>query len=388
MTARVRGGAGASSERDRAFMLRALALARRGRPHPNPFVGAVVVRDGRIVGEGYHRRRGGPHAEAVALVRAGRAARGATMYVTLEPCDHAGLTPPCTPALLAAGIRRVVVGARDLDPRVRGRGLRRLRRAGVAVETGVLAEAAGALNAAYDHYQRTGLPLVELKLAASLDGRLALASGAARWITGPPARREAHRLRARADAVVVGAGTVREDDPALTVRHVPGSNPLRVVVSGRLDLPPAARVLSDGQAPTWILTTPEAADSRRARRLVRPGVEILAIPGPRGRVASGDEIDLGAAMALLALRGARRVLVEGGAGLATGLLSRGLAGRLTLFLAPLVLGGEHLAWAGALGIRDLAAGIRLAGVRVRRLGADLVVSGEVGRPGPPRRSGR
>jgi diaminohydroxyphosphoribosylaminopyrimidine deaminase/5-amino-6-(5-phosphoribosylamino)uracil reductase len=272
----------------------------------------------------------------------------------------------------------VVVGARDLDPRVRGRGLRRLRRSGVEVEVGVLAPAAAAINEAYDHYQRSGLPLVELKVAASLDGRLALASGAARWITGPDARREAHRLRARADAVMVGAGTVREDDPALTVRHVRGPSPLRVVVSGRLDLPPASRLLVDGEAPTWILTTPASADSRRARRLVRPGVEILALPGPRARAG---EVDLRAAMAFLALRGARRVLVEGGAGLATRLLSQGLVGRLTLFLAPIVLGGEHREWAGALGIRDLAAGIHLVEVLSRRLGEDLLVSGRIGPPG-------
>jgi diaminohydroxyphosphoribosylaminopyrimidine deaminase/5-amino-6-(5-phosphoribosylamino)uracil reductase len=375
MAVRDKRGASAASERDRAFMRRALALARRGRAHPNPFVGAVVVKAGRVVGEGYHSRRGAPHAEAVALARAGRRARGATLYVTLEPCDHEGLTPPCAPAILAAGIRRVVVGAGDLDPRVRGRGLRRLRRAGVDVATGVLAAEAAALNAAYDHFQRCGLPLVEVKVAASLDGRLALASGAARWITGPAARREAHRLRARADAVVVGAGTVREDDPALTVRHVRGRNPLRVVVSGRLDLPPDARVLADGEAPTWVLTTPEAAASRRARRLVRPGVEILALPAARGRPW---EIDLGSAMALLARRGVRRVLVEGGAGLATGFLFRGLVQRLTLFLAPLVLGGEHRAWAGALGIQDLGHAIRLAEVRIRRVGGDLLVSGRIG----------
>lgn len=375
MSARARRGTGVAAARDQVFMQCALALARRGRPHPNPFVGAVVVRGNRVVGEGFHRRRGGPHAEAVALAGAGRRARGATLYVTLEPCDHVGLTPPCTPAILAAGIRRVVIAARDLDPRVRGRGLRRLRRSGVEVAIGVLGSAAAALNEAYDRYQLSGLPLVELKLAASLDGRLALASGAARWITGPRARREAHRLRARADAVLVGAGTVREDDPELTVRLASGPNPVRVVVSGRLDLPPAARLLTDGKAPTWILTSPEAAGSRRARRLVRPGVEILAISGVRGR--AGPEVDLRQALLLLALRGVRRVLVEGGAGLATGLLAQGLVDRLALFLAPLVLGGEHRGWAGALGVRDLAAGIRLGDVRVRRLGEDLLVSGRV-----------
>jgi diaminohydroxyphosphoribosylaminopyrimidine deaminase/5-amino-6-(5-phosphoribosylamino)uracil reductase len=375
MASRATRGGDELAERDRAFMRRALALARRGRPHPNPFVGAVLVRGDRIVGEGFHRRRGEPHAEAVALAEAGGKARGGTLYVTLEPCNHSGLTPPCSAAILAAGIRRVVVAARDLDPRVRGRGLDRLRRSGVEVEVGVLAAEAAAQNEAYDHFQRTGLPLVELKLASSLDSRLALASGAARWITGPRARREVHRLRARADAVLVGAGTVRQDDPALTVRLVRGANPVRVVVSGRLDLPEGARVLTDGQAPTWILASPEAAGSRRAGRLLRPGVEILAIARRRGQ--ADGQIDLRQALALLALRGVRQVLVEGGAAIATELLSEGLVGRLELHLAPLLLGAEHRGWLGALGIDDLAAGIRLEDVRVRRLGEDLGVSGRV-----------
>lgn len=361
-------------------MRRAIELARRGRPHPNPLVGAVVARGGRIAGEGYHRRRGFPHAEVVALRRAGSATRGATLVVTLEPCAHHGLTPPCAEAILAAGIRRVVVGARDPDPRVRGRGLRRLRRAGVEVEVGVLGREAAALNEAYYHYLRSGRPLVELKLAASLDGRLALKSGAARWITGTAARRQAHRLRAAADAVLVGAGTVRQDDPALTVRHVRGPQPVRVILSGRLDLPERARVLAPGRAPTWVLTGRAAAAGRKARRLRARGVEVLAVPG-----RAGGRLDLAAALRLLAARGVRRLLVEGGVELATALLASRLADRLHVHVAPVILGGEHRGWPGPLGVRHLTQGLRLAGVRVRRLGDDIEVVGELaGR----RRAGR
>ncbi len=375
MAVRARGGIEEEAARDEHFMARALVLARRGRPHPNPFVGALVVRGGRIVGEGYHRRRGEPHAEVVALARAGRRARGATLYVTLEPCDHVGLTPPCSAAILAAGVRRVVVAGRDRDPRARGRGLRRMRRAGVEVAVGVLARAAAALNEAYEHFQLTGRPLVELKLAVSLDGRLALAGGEAQWISELAARREAHRLRAKADAVLVGAGTVRQDDPGLTVRLVRGPQPVRVVVSGHLGLPPRAQLLGDRAAPTWILTSPEAAEGRRSRRLLRPGVEIFAVPRPRG--GGPGEIDLGRALRFLGLRGARRVLVEGGAGLATALLRQGLVDRLVLHVAPVVFGAEHLSWVGPLGVRRIGDGIRLAQVRVRRLGRDIGVSGRI-----------
>ncbi len=375
---RARSEADRGATPDERFMRRALELARRGKPHPNPFVGAVVVRQGRIVGEGWHRRRGQDHAEVEALRQAGTRARGATIYVTLEPCNHHGLTPPCSAAILDSGIRRVVVAGRDRDPRVRGRGLARMRRADLDVETGLLAAEADALNVAYNHFQRTGLPLVDLKLAVTLDGRLALAGGDSRWITGLPARRAAHEMRAAADAVLVGAGTVRHDDPELTVRLKRGAHPVRVVVSGRLDLPAAARLFRDGKAPTWILTTVEAAQGRRASRLVRPGVEIFAVPGP----ARSERISLERALRFLALRGVRRVLVEGGASLATEFLAGGWADRLTLHMAPLILGGEQMAWVGPLGVRSIATGLRVAKWQVETLGKDLSISGDVVAPGP------
>jgi diaminohydroxyphosphoribosylaminopyrimidine deaminase/5-amino-6-(5-phosphoribosylamino)uracil reductase len=357
-------------------MRRAIALARRGRPHPNPHVGAVMVRGRRVVGEGYHARVGLAHAERVALKRAGPRARGATLVVSLEPCDHHGLTPPCTDAIIAAGVRRVVVGARDPDPRARGRGPRRLRRAGIEIRQGVLAVEAAALNEAYEHCLRTGRPLVELKLAASLDGRLALKDGKSRWITGPEARREGHRLRARADAVLIGAGTVRQDDPALTVRQVRGAQPVRVVVSGRLDLPGGARLFRDRKAPTWVLTGAREARSARARRLAERGVEVLAVRHPRGTV-DGRTLDLAAALQVLASRGIRRLLVEGGVEVATLLLRRGLVDRLHLHIGSVILGGEHRGWPGSLGVRRLTQGIRLAEVRVRRLGTDIGIEGRV-----------
>lgn len=374
---RSRAARSVGSATDEHWMRRAILLAARGYPHPNPHVGAVMVRGRQAVGEGYHRRQGLAHAEAVAIREAGGRARGATLYVTLEPCDHQGLTPPCTEAILAAGVRRVVIATRDQDPRVRGRGLRRLRRAGLEVKIGVLAAEAAAVNEAYDHFQRSGRPLVELKLAMSLDGRLALRSGEARWITGETARRQGHRLRAAADAVLVGAGTVRHDDPSLTVRAVRGQQPVRVVVSGRLDLPAGAKLFTDGLAPTWVLTTAFGARRPRGRLLARRGVELVTVAARRGggRRSAARELDLARGLEALAERGIRRVLVEGGIGMATGLLAERLVDRLHVHVAPLILGGEHRGWPGALGIRRLIDALRLTDVSHRRLGSDIEITG-------------
>lgn len=337
-----------SAALDRHWMRRALELARRGRPHPNPYVGAVIVRAGSVVGEGYHARRGRPHAEALAIARAGDRARGAALYVTLEPCDHQGLTAPCSAAILAAGLKRVVVADRDPDPRVRGLGLRRLRRAGVEVEIGLLAAEAEQLNAAYHHYHATGRPLVELKLAMSLDGKIALKTGPARWITGPEARAEGHRLRARADAVLIGGGTLRADDPLLTVRGVRGRNPIRVVLSRGLRLPLAARLFHDGAAPTWVLAPEPMGRGARGRRLRALGVEVVTYrpggsrsrPLSGGRIRSGVDSGLRSALEALAGHGIRRLLVEGGVEVANALLASRLVDRIHLYLAPIILGGS------------------------------------------------
>jgi diaminohydroxyphosphoribosylaminopyrimidine deaminase/5-amino-6-(5-phosphoribosylamino)uracil reductase len=320
-------------EQDRLYMMRALELARRGlySTPPNPAVGCVLVHEGRIVGEGYHRHPGGPHAEVFALQAAGEAARGATAYVSLEPCAHVGRTPPCTRALLAAGIARVVCALRDPNPHVAGGGLAELAAAGVAVEEGPLAPEAAELNRGFLRRMSQGRPWVTLKIATSLDGRTALAGGASRWITGHASRADVQRLRARASAIVTGIGTVLADDPSLTVRDasldLDGRRPLRIVVDSQLRLPPTARVL-DAAAPTLVFTTaggdPAALEARGAR------VEALA--------AREGRVDPAALLERLAGLECNEVLVEAGPALAGSLLAAGLVDELVLYIAPCVLG--------------------------------------------------
>ena len=354
-------------------MARALDLAERGRgtTSPNPMVGAVLVRDGRGVGEGYHRAAGEPHAEALALAAAGPLAAGATCYVTLEPCAHHGRTPPCADALLAAGVARVVAALRDPDPQVDGAGLARLRAAGVAVAVGPGAERAAEQNAAFLLHRRLGRPRVTLKAAASLDGKVAAADGSSQWITGELARADAHRLRAEADAVAVGAGTALADDPRLTVRlpgHA-GRQPLRVLLdaAGRVG---AGGHLFDGQAPTLVATT-AAAPAAAVEAWSAAGAEVLVCAeAPAG-------VDLAQLLKALGQRGVLELLVEGGPRLHASLWAAGLADRLVWYLAPLVLGGDGapglLAGPGA---PTLAAGRALRVHSVDRLGPDLRVVAE------------
>jgi diaminohydroxyphosphoribosylaminopyrimidine deaminase/5-amino-6-(5-phosphoribosylamino)uracil reductase len=354
-------------------MARALELARRGlgRTHPNPSVGAVLVRDGRVIGADYTAPAGGPHAEVRALARAGARARGADLYVTLEPCAHFGRTPPCLSALVPLGLRRVVIAMVDPNPRVRGRSVRRLRAAGVTVTVGVGAAEASALMAGYRSQVVRGRPLVTLKLAATLDGRIAARGGDARWITGPAARHRAHELRDLHDAVLVGAGTVRTDDPELTCRIPRGRHPVRVVVAGAdLDLPARARVLDVGVAPTWVVV-PAGVDPTRSTRLRRRGVTVVAVPGRRGEIAPA------ALLRTLAARGITSVLVEGGARVAGDLLRAGLVDRVVWFLAPSLLGADGVAAVGPLGVRRAADAMRLTDVDVGRLGVDVVVTASV-----------
>jgi diaminohydroxyphosphoribosylaminopyrimidine deaminase / 5-amino-6-(5-phosphoribosylamino)uracil reductase len=386
-------------EADEVWMSRAVALAEggRGTTGPNPMVGAVLVADGRIVGEGFHRMPGGPHAEALALAAAGSLAAGATCYVTLEPCAHHGRTPPCVDALLAAGVARVVAAMPDPDPRVDGTGLARLRAAGVQVTVGAGADAAAEQNAAYLTHRRLGRPRVTLKAAASLDGKVAAPDGSSQWITGPAARSDAHRLRAEADAVCVGAGTALADDPRLTVRlpGYHGRQPLRVLVDG------AGRVgasghLFDGQAPTLVATT-AAAPAAAVDAWVAAGAEVLVCPGgpatvrggsggpatvrggsggplgapPIGRVGR-SAVDLGQLAAKLGERGVLELLVEGGPRLQASLWAAGLADRLVWYLAPLAIGGDKApGLLGGDGAATLAAARRLRLASVDRLGDDL-----------------
>jgi len=362
-----------SGNDDARRMRRALKLAARGRAKtaPNPMVGAVIVKRGRVVGEGYHRRAGGPHAEVWALRDAGQAARGAAIYVTLEPCSYHGRTPPCTEALIEAGLRRVVVACTDPNPLVNGKGIRRLRRAGIEVAVGVLAREARALNAAYCKHVTTGLPLVSLKAAMSLDGKIATASRESKWITGERARTEAHRLRARHDAVLTGVETVLADDPELTVRMSRGSTPLRVVVDSRARTPATARLLTaDGRPPVIAVT--RQAPQTRIRRLERAGAEIWVIGSRAGKV------NLRSLMKRLGRRGIQSVLVEAGGTLAAGALAARLVDRVYFFVAPRLIGGaDALTPVEGVGVQQLSQAWRLERVRVRRLGEDLLITGEL-----------
>ncbi len=351
-------------------MAAALALARRGlgATWPNPSVGAVLVRAGRVVGRGVTAEGGRPHAERVALEAAGAAARGATLYVSLEPCCHHGRTPPCTEALIEAGIARAVVALRDPDARVNGRGVAALRAAGIRVEEGCGAAEAAVVNEGFLAARRSGRPLLTLKLAATLDGRIATRAGESRWITGVEARRAAHALRGRHDAVMVGIGTVLADDPDLTCR-IEGfrARPLvRVVIDSHLRLPLTSRLAATARAaPVWVVHR-SGSDPRRVAALAGIGVS------PIEAAASPAGVDPAAALAALAARGLTRVLAEGGAGLAASLLGAGLVDRLAWFAAPAVIGGDGWPAVQAMGLAELASLPRFARVGVAAAGADVL----------------
>lgn len=352
-------------------MTAALALAERGlgRVWPNPAVGCVLVRDGRVVGRGWTRPGGRPHGETEALRRAGEAARGATAYVSLEPCNHWGKTPPCTEALLAAGIARAEVALEDPDPRVSGSGIARLRAAGLTVEVGSCAAEAREVNAGFLLRVRRGRPLVALKAAASLDARIATAAGESQWITGEAARRRAHALRARYDAILVGTRTALHDDPLLTCR-LPGledRSPVRLVVDARLRLPLDSRLIATAQeVPTWIICRPDA-DSERARMLADRGVELLPVePDASGRP------DMAQALSALGARGLTRVLAEGGGVLAAALLRADLVDRLHWFRAPALIGGDGLPAIAGMGLTRLGGAPRFERLSMTELDGDLL----------------
>ena len=351
-------------------MARALQLARRGlySTAPNPAVGCVLVDPaGRTVGEGWHQKAGEPHAEVHALQAAGAAARGATTYVTLEPCSHFGRTPPCADALLAAGVTRVVAALRDPNPRVDGGGQARLLAAGVRVEVGLLEADAREINRGFLARMQHGRPWITVKLASSLDGRTALANGASQWITGEAARADVQKLRARASAIVTGSGTVLADDPSLTVRDpsldLQGRRPLRVVLDRALRTPVGAKIV-DSSAPTLICTTPDAAGSR-AKSLRAAGVDVIGLPG------TANGLDLAAVFAALAQRECNEVLVEAGATLAGACLAAGLVDELVCYVATTLLGdaGRPLVRLPVLERLDERARFRL--VDTRLVGGDL-----------------
>ena len=321
------------SAADHAYMARAIALTERGRDTatPNPSVGCVIVKDGRVIAEGWHERAGESHAEARALAAATESPEGATVYLSLEPCSHHGRTPPCADALAAARVARVVAALEDPNPQVKGRGAERLRAAGIRVEVGLMAEEAAEAHRGFLARMSRGRPWMRIKAATSLDGRIALANGESRWITGEAARRDAHAFRARSCAILTGIGTVIRDDPELTVRHVPCSRqPRRVVIDSRLDLPPTAKILA-GEPPI-VLTISEDAGRRRA--LEARGAEVVVVP------REGEKTDLAAVARLLAERGFNEVTVETGGKLMGSLLRAGVIDELVLYVAPVILGDK------------------------------------------------
>ncbi len=346
---------------DEAYMSLALSLAgrRKGLTHPNPTVGCVVVRDGEIVGLGYHERAGYPHAEVVALDQAGEKARGATVYVTLEPCTHFGRTPPCTDALIEAGVKRVVIAALDRNEIVRGKGVERLREAGIEVEVGVCEENARLLNEDFFVYISERRPYVTLKLAQTADGRMATVSGDSRWITSLQSRRFAHRLRSEASAVLVGITTVLRDDPQLTVRHIPFERqPIRVVIDPELEIPLESRLVRDRSAPTLVVFSRRRPDVEQA--LTEAGVELLHM----------EEINLRYLLEELARREVVHLLVEGGAYTLTRFLREGLWDRLVVFQAPKLFGdGKGIE---DLGVVSVDEAFRLKIRREWRIGEDRV----------------
>jgi diaminohydroxyphosphoribosylaminopyrimidine deaminase/5-amino-6-(5-phosphoribosylamino)uracil reductase len=362
-------------------MTLALRLAAKGlgQTSPNPMVGALVVKNGRIVGRGYHHGPGQPHAEILALNQAGSRAKGATLYVTLEPCCHLlKRTPPCVPIVIKSGVRAVVVAMTDPNSLVKGRGVAALRRAGITVTTAVAQEEARQLNRAYLHWVTTGRPYVILKAGMTLDGKVATAKGESRWITGPLARRDVHRLRSQVDAVLVGVGTVLKDNPTLTARlsdrplKLALKQPMRVVLDSQLRTPPKARVCAtQDQARTVIATTSRASQSRR-RPLELAGLEVVSLPLKNTRVS------LPSLMTMLGKRGVTSVLIEGGSTVNASALREKLVNHVVLYLAPTLMGGQDAkAVIGDRSPKRLAQALPLRHVTVRRIGEDVVVEGDL-----------
>ena len=359
------------SSEDHAFMSRALALAERGRDTatPNPSVGCVIVKDGRIVGEGWHERAGEPHAEVRALESMREPPAGVTAYLTLEPCSHHGRTPPCADALVAAKLARVVCALEDPNPQVRGRGIAKLREAGIRADVGLMAAQAEEAHRGFLTRMRKGRPWMRIKAAASLDGGIALANGLSRWITGEAARRDVHALRARSCAMLTGIGTVRHDDPELTVRMVPcARQPKRVLIDHRLEVPLAAKILQ-GEPPI-ILTVSDDAERRAA--LEARGAEVVRVPG------DGRKADLVALAQLLGSRGFNEVTVETGGKLMGSLVRSGVIDELVLYLAPMLLGdaAQGLFAMGELLRLDEAARVRMTDVR--NVGDDIRIIARMG----------
>ncbi len=367
-----------SQSPDEKYMRMALRLAAkaRGRTSPNPMVGAVVVKGGKVISRGYHRKAGEPHAEAIALKKAGKAAKGATLYVTLEPCSHTDKrTPPCTPLVLQSGVKRVVVAMIDPNPSVSGGGIKALRKAGMEVVTGVLEADAKKLNEAYIKYVTTGMPFVTLKIAQTLDGKIATAAGESKWITGEKAREEGHRLRDINDAILVGINTVLKDDPSLTVRIPGGRDPIRVIVDSKLRTPLNAKVITQKSSAKTFIATLDTMSSDKLVNLLDAGAEILLARGSKGQV------DLKYLMKMLSSFGITSVLIEGGAEVNASALKSGIVDKVVMFIAPmLMMGRDSLCSIGGTSPMKLAQSIGLSDMQARFVGQDLMIEGYVNKP--------
>lgn len=354
------------STADHAWMVQALRLAERGlyTTTPNPRVGCVIVKSGQMVGSGWHERAGGPHAEIHALRAAGSLAKGATVYVTLEPCSHYGRTPPCTQALIDAGVGQVVIAMQDPDSRVNGEGVRQLRAAGIAVEIGLLSAEAQALNIGFVSRIQRGRPWVRMKIAASLDGKTALHNGQSQWITGEAARRDVHRWRARSCAVLTGIGSILSDDAQLNVRHIETSRqPVRVVLDTALRIPLQAKILIGEGGQTWIFTA--TTDQRKIDSLRQVGASVMVVPTQAGK------IDLHAVMESLAGLGINELLIEAGVTLNGALMASGLVDEMIFYLAPVLLGDQARGMLMLGELIDLSDRIELHNLDWRRVGKDM-----------------
>lgn len=350
----------------------ACRLARKaaGRTSPNPIVGAVLVRDGKIVGKGYHRFAGGDHAEIAALKQAGAKAKGATLYITLEPCSHQGRTPPCAQALIHAGIKEVVAGTKDSNPLVAGRGFLQLRRAGIRVRVGLLEVECRELIEAFAKFITKRLPFVTLKLAATLDGKIAAATGDARWISGAESRKTVHRLRGEVDALLVGSATVRVDDPQMTCRIAGGRNPRRVVLDSRLRLALAAKILHQPDPEKTIVATAIDAPAKKVRAIEALGAQVWRLPiNSKGRIAWRP------LLRKLARAGIVSVMIEGGAAVAASALTDKVVDKVLFFYAPKIIGGDARVMIDGLNLRRIRHAISLKRIVIKRCGDDLMVSG-------------
>jgi diaminohydroxyphosphoribosylaminopyrimidine deaminase/5-amino-6-(5-phosphoribosylamino)uracil reductase len=366
------------SEADQNWMRRALELAvrARGRTSPNPMVGAVLIKDGQLIGEGFHAYAGSDHAEVAALREGGSAAAGATLYVSLEPCCHHGRTPPCVEQIVLAGIHRVVAACEDPNPAMSGRGIATLRAASLSVDVGVLAEEAARLNEAFFTHVRTGRPFVILKVAASLDGKIATRTGESRWITGESARRHVHQLRNEVDAVLVGIGTVLRDDPLLTTRLgiADQRDPTRVIVDNLARLPLRAKVVNRASTAPTLLAVSQMAPRTKLDALEREGVQVIVVESSPRRVS------LEHLMEALGKRGVLSVMIEGGAEINASALRERIVDKALVFLAPILVGGKSTPTAvGGEGIETLVQAVRLRDVRIERFDDDILVEGYINR---------